>query len=150
MRFTPVICSARLPVHRSTLTFSAIPEGINLRSLDVLKELELSTLVVRVLPSVLRSIKSKALQSIRFFVLVHQLEDGVDHFTRQLWTQLDFELCALANRVQAANGYGSEELKVEFVDSYSTTPVWMVEEVVRMNLPRSKEHRYISSSFSAG
>jgi len=130
--------------------FSAIPKGINLRSLDALKELELSTLVVRVLPSVLRSVKSTALQSIRFFVLVHQLEDGVDHFTRQLWTQLDFELCALANRVQAANGYSGEELKVEFVDFYSTTPVWMVEEVVRMNLPRSKEHRYISSSFSAG
>lgn len=118
--------------------------------MDVLKELELSTLVIRVLPSVIRSVKSNSLRSIRFFLLVHQIEDGVDHATRHSWTELDFELCALANRVQAASRYRGEDLRIKFVDLDPTTPVWTVEESVRMYLPRAKEHRYIDSSFSVG
>ena len=118
--------------------------------MDVLRELELSTLVVQALPSVLRSVKTEKLQSIRFFILVHQLEHGVDHKIQQSWTDLDFELCALVNRVQAARGYSGEDLEVKFVDFYPTTLVWTLEQVVRTYLPRSEEHRYISSSFSAG
>lgn len=132
------------------LTFSAIPMGINLKSLDVLEELELSTLVIQPLPSFLHSVRSENLRSIRFHILVHQLEHGIDYELQPLWTQLDFEVCAPANRLQAASGYSGEDLKVNFVEFDSTTPVWMVEEVARVCLPRSKRHRYISSSFSVG
>jgi len=118
--------------------------------LDVLKELELSTLVIRVLPSVIRSVKSNNLQSVRFFLLVHQIEHGVDHATRHSWNELDFELCALANRVQAASQYRGQDLRVKFVDLDPTTPVWTVEQGARVYLPRANEHRYIDTSFSVG
>jgi len=137
-------------VYHPILPFSAIPEGINLKSLDALKELELSTLFVQALPSVLRSIRSKHLRSIRFVLLIHQFEDDVDYLTRQLWRKLDFELCALADRIQAANTHSSGELRVRFVDLDPTAPVWMVEEIARVYLPRSKEHGYIEQSFSVG
>jgi len=116
--------------------------------LGVLKELELSTLVVRVLPSIIRTVRSGELESIRFFLLIHQLEDGVEEPIRQSWSQLDVELCALANRVQAASKYGRRDLQVRFVDFDPTTPVWIVEDTARLYLPRSQEHKYIS--FSVG
>ena len=140
----------RLPVHRPTLTFSAIPKGINLQSLRALRELELSTFLVQFLPYLLRSINTGSLQSIRLFVLVHQFEGDVDRSTRQWWMRFDTELCALVNRIQAHNGYTGQVLKVEFVDLDPTTPVWMVEDIARVYLPRSKEHRYIDSSCSVG
>ena len=140
----------RLPVHRPTLTFSAIPKGINLQSLWALRELELSTFSVQFLPHLLRSINTGSLQSIRLFILVHQLEGDVDRSTRQLWKRFDKELCALVNRTQARNGYAGQVLKIEFVDLDPTTPVWMVEDIGRVYLPRSKEHRYIDSLYSVG
>ena len=130
--------------------FVAIPKGINLKHLDLLKELELSTLVVWVLPSVLRTVKSSRLESIRFILLIHQLEDLVEEIgespTRRSWYQLDFELCALANRVEAAKKYSSGELRVKLTDANPATTVSEVEELVMLFLPRSRQHRYISFS----
>ena len=132
------------------MAFSAIPKGINLKHLDVLKELELSTTVVWTLPSVLRTVKSSHLESIRFILLIHQLEDLVEEIgespIRRSWFQLDFELCALANRVEAAKKYTSGELRVKLADANPTTTVSEVEEIAMLFLPRSREHQYISFS----
>lgn len=132
------------------MTFSAIPKGINLKYLDFLRELELSTLVVSALPSVLRTVKSSCLESIRFILLIHQLEELVEEIgespTRRSWYQLDLELCALANRVEAAKKYTSGELRVKLTDANPATNASEVEEVVMLFLPRSREHKYISFS----
>lgn len=115
--------------------------------MDFLKELELSTLVVWVLPSVLRTVKSSRLESIRFILLVHQLEDLVEENfespIRRSWYQLDFELCALANRVEAAKKYTSGELLVKLTDANPATTVSEVEEAATLFLPRSRQHKYI-------
>ena len=126
----------------------AVDNNINLKHLNALKELELSTLDVRVLPRVLRTVKSNKLKTIRFFLLVyqHQLEDGVAEPMRRSWEKLDVELCVLVNRVQAASGYSGGELQVKFVDLDSTTPEWLVGNVARMYFPRSHAHKYISFS----
>lgn len=142
--------TSRLPVHHPTLTFLAIPKGINLQPLQALRELELSTFLVQSLPYLLRSINSGSLQSIRLFVLVHQFEGDLDRSTRKLWARFDIELCALVNRVQALCGYSGQVLKVKLVDLDPTTPVWMVEEIATVYLPRSKKHRYIDYSYSVG
>ena len=85
---------------------------------------------------------------IRFFLLVHLLEDGIERSARKSWKQLDVELCALANRVQAAKKYSGGDLQVKVLDSNPTTPPWFVKDVAKQYLPRSYEHRYIA--FSAG
>lgn len=129
------------------LAFSAIPKGINLKRLNVLKKLELSTLVVRDLPSVIRTVTTSKLESIRFFVLVHQLENAIgDPRIRQSWSKLDLELCALADRFMVARRYGSQALQVKFVDFDPTTTVSEVEEVTRLFLPMSQQHSYMSLS----
>jgi hypothetical protein len=130
------------------LAFPGIPKGIKLTPLNALRELELSTLIVWVLPSVLRTITSVSLGCIRFFLLVHQLEYVVDVSIRRYWSQLDFELCALASRLEAASRYCRGGLQVKFVDLNPATPTPIVEETARLFLPRSQEHRYIS--FSVG
>lgn len=116
--------------------------------MGVLKELELSTLVVKVLPPLLRTVKSGDLESIRFFLLVHQLERDVEDPIPREWLKLDLELFVLANRLQAANRYYRGNLQVKFTDIDPTTPAWLVEETARQYLPRSHEHEYIS--FSVG
>ena len=125
---------------------------MTLKHLDVLKELELSTLFVWALPSILRTVKSSSLQTIRFVLLIHQLEDMVEQTfetpMRRSWFQFDSELCALANRIEAAKKYTSGELRVKLVDVSPATTVSEVEEMVILFLPRSKEHKYIS--FSVG
>jgi len=107
-------------------------------------------MVVWVLPSVLRTVKSSRLESIRFILLIHQLEDLVEEIgespTRRSWFQFDFELCALANRIEAAKRYTSGELRVKLTDANPATTASEVEELVMLFLPRSWEHRYISFS----
>ena len=125
-------------------TFLAIPEGINLGALKVL---ELSTFAVKVLPSVLCTVKPGTLETVRFF-LVHQLEDEVEHQIRRSWLQFDLELYALGDRVEAAQRYGCGDLQVKFVDFYPTTPVSTIEEIAMLFLPGSYQHAYLS--FSVG
>ena len=94
--------------------------------------------------------KSKHLNSIRFILLIHQLESLIENVfdrpERRSWSQLDIELCALANRIEAAKGYTSGELLVKLADVNPATTVAEVEEIATLFLPRSREHRYISIS----
>ena len=110
--------------------------------------LELSTLVVKALPSTLRTVKPGTLETVRFFLLVHQLEDEVEHQIRLSWLQLDSELHALGDRIEAAQRYGCGDLQVKFVDFDPTTPVSIVEETAMLFLPRSHQHPYLSFSVS--
>ena len=121
---------------------------MNLKRLDALEELELSTFVIGVLPHVLKTIKSRKLKRIRFFILTHVLEEGVNYSGQQSWAQLDFELCALADRVQANKRYNDVDLQVNFSDNNPATPAWSVEDVARQYFPSAYEHSHIA--FSVG
>jgi hypothetical protein len=113
----------------------------NLESLDSLEELKIGTFQIKKLPPILRTITSNNLRSVQLFVQRGLLENNLED-PRQ-WDLVDWELCALADRLHSARRLDCVSLEVRLVDDSEVAGLDSVKFAKEL-LPESQKHRYIS------
>jgi hypothetical protein len=119
-------------------TVSDLSDETNLASLDSLEELRIGTFPIKKLPPILRTITSNNLRSVQLF-----LQRGLNLEDPREWALVDWELCALADRLHSAQSLDCVSLEVRLVDDLEVAGLYLVR-FVKERLPESQKHRYIS------
>jgi len=114
-----------------------------LTNLDALKELKFNFHDNGAIPPILRTITSRVLENIQF--VLRERGDGHQCVPEDpgRWAHIDRELCALADRLQSAQGFDRARLEVRLVHERTGVGIQLMK-VVRGLLPGTQMHRYIS------
>jgi hypothetical protein len=120
---------------------SDVSEETDLASLDSLEELKLGTLQINKLPPILRTITSNSVRSVQLFLQRGLLENNFED--PREWALVDWELCALADRLHSAQSHDWVSLEVRLVDDPKVAGLDLVGFAKEL-LPESQKHGYIS------